>query len=51
MHDDTSLIEHPSGELGCMVVAIYAAAAGVGLLLLRGRSSILARQRRIRRTV
>ena len=28
--------EHPAGELGCMVVAIYAAAAGAGLLILLG---------------
>lgn len=49
--DDTAQIEHPDGELGCIVVAIYAGAAAAGLLILRGRSSILARQRRIRRTV
>lgn len=33
--DDTNVqIEHPAGELGCTVVAIYAAAAGAGLVLL-----------------
>lgn len=26
--------EHPAGELGCMVVAIYAGAAGAGLVML-----------------
>ena len=34
--DDTAQIEHPDGELGCIVVAIYAVAASVGLLLLLG---------------
>ena len=28
--------EHPPHELGCMVVAIYAAAVGAGLLILLG---------------
>jgi len=41
MHEDDSAFtnvpgEHPAGELGCMVVAIYAGAAGVGLLILLG---------------
>lgn len=39
MHeDDTSFTnvpgEHTAGELGCMVVAIYAGAAAIGLLIL-----------------
>ena len=41
MHEDDSAFtnvpgEHPAGELGCMVVAIYATAAGTGLLILLG---------------
>ena len=28
--------EHPAGEPGCMVVAIYAGAAAIGLLVLLG---------------
>ena len=41
MHEDDSGFtnvpgEHPAGELGCMVVAIYAAAASTGLLILLG---------------
>ena len=28
--------EHPAGELGCTVIAIYAAAASTGLLILLG---------------
>ena len=34
--DDTAQIEHPDGELGCIVVAIYAGAAAAGLLILLG---------------
>ena len=41
MHEDDSGFtnvpgEHPADELGCMVVAIYAAAASTGLLILLG---------------
>lgn len=34
--DDNPQIEHPPGELGCTVVAIYAGAAAAGLLILLG---------------
>lgn len=33
---DNPRTEHPAGELGCMVVAIYAGAAAIGLLILLG---------------
>lgn len=47
MHDDTTTTtttsgfsyvpgEHPPHELGCIVVAIYAGAAAIGLLILLG---------------
>ena len=34
--DDNPRTEHPPHELGCIVVAIYAGAAAIGLLVLLG---------------